>query len=74
MVEDLGEELEDQLSQESLEHAFLEAAERVTAAAASSSLPNPQLLGLYGLYKQATSGPCTTFRPPFFDVKARSKW
>ena len=74
MVEDLGEDLEAQLSHESLENSFQEAAERVTAAAASSSLPNPQLLELYGLYKQATSGPCTSFRPPFFDVKARSKW
>ena len=74
MVEDLGEELEAQLSHESLDHVFHEAAERVTAAAASSSLPNPQILELYGLYKQATSGPCTSFRPPFFDVKARSKW
>jgi len=30
-------------------------------------------LRLYGLYKQATEGPCSTSKP-FFDFKGRAKW
>lgn len=31
-------------------------------------------LDLYGLYKQATSGPCFTAKPSFFDLRGRAKW
>jgi len=34
----------------------------------------PQLFALYGLYKQATVGPCNVKRPSFIDVVGRSKW
>ncbi len=53
---------------------FEEAAARLESSAGADQMSQEDLLMLYGLYKQATSGPCTTFRPPFFDLKARSKW
>ncbi len=31
-------------------------------------------LELYGLYKQATDGPCTVARPAIWNLRARSKW
>ena len=31
-------------------------------------------LRLYGYYKQATEGPCTTPKPGMFDLKGKSKW
>ncbi|XP_037807098.1 acyl-CoA-binding domain-containing protein 6 [Lucilia sericata] len=36
-------------------------------------LPN-DLLELYGLYKQATVGPCNTSKPGMFSMQARAKW
>ena len=57
-----------------LEVSFEAAAAHVASIAGSNQLQNDSLLQLYGLYKQATSGPCTSFRPSFFDRKARSKW
>lgn len=57
-----------------LDAAFEEAASRLESSVGSAKLDQDDLLTLYGLYKQATSGPCTTFRPPFFELKARSKW
>lgn len=33
-----------------------------------------QLLQLYGLYKQATVGPCNIPKPGIFNVQARAKW
>lgn len=32
------------------------------------------LLRLYALYKQATSGDCSEPRPPFYDMKGCAKW
>lgn len=56
---------------ESLDIEFDKAAAHV---ACGNQLSNEALLKLYGLYKQATAGPCTAFRPSFFDRKARAKW
>lgn len=53
---------------------FSAAGECVAAVASSGRLDNEALLALYGLYKQATEGACTSFRPSFFNQKARSKW
>ena len=56
------------------EALFDAATAHVAGIAAGSSLSDTTKLQLYGLYKQATAGPCTSFRPSFFDRKARSKW
>ena len=32
------------------------------------------MLRFYGYYKQATQGPCTSKRPPFYDVVGRAKY
>ncbi|KAK9843433.1 hypothetical protein WJX81_002295 [Elliptochloris bilobata] len=53
---------------------FSAAGECVAAVAGSGRLDDKALLLLYGLYKQATEGPCTTTRPGFFNQKARLKW
>jgi len=39
-----------------------------------SSLNDTQKLNFYGLYKQATVGPCNTDKPGFFDRAGRAKW
>jgi len=48
------------------------------AVALSRTLPVPQppdvLLGLYGLYKQATEGDVAGERPGIMDFKGRAKW
>jgi acyl-CoA-binding protein len=31
-------------------------------------------LALYGSFKQASFGPCTTEQPPYHNVRARAKW
>ncbi|XP_054286878.1 acyl-CoA-binding protein homolog [Macrosteles quadrilineatus] len=36
--------------------------------------PQDDLLEIYGLYKQATTGDCCTDRPGIFDQKGRYKW
>lgn len=61
-------------SEGNLECSFQDAAGRVERGSIASVAGSDQLLVLYGLYKQATCGPCTTFRPPFFQIKNRSKW
>jgi len=61
-------------SEEADEERFTAASNAVAAAASIGRLDNDALLHLYGLYKQATEGPCTAFRPSFFNQKARSKW
>ena len=43
-------------------------------AANVTRISDADKLKLYGLYKQATEGPCTTSKPGFFDMKGRSKW
>ena len=66
------EEIDDKATE--IDDAFEAAAAMVASVAGSDTLGTDTLLHLYGLYKQATSGPCRTFRPSFFDRKARAKW
>ncbi|KAK2703331.1 acyl-CoA-binding domain-containing protein 6-like [Artemia franciscana] len=40
----------------------------------AGSLQESCLLELYGYYKQATEGPCTTPKPGFWDFKGSKKW
>ena len=40
----------------------------------ASSVSDGCKLDLYGLYKQATSGPCSTAKPSLFDFRGRTKW
>ncbi|XP_012230676.1 acyl-CoA-binding domain-containing protein 6-like [Linepithema humile] len=39
-----------------------------------SELDSGQLLAFYGLYKQATVGPCDVPRPNWYQVQAKHKW
>jgi diazepam-binding inhibitor (GABA receptor modulator, acyl-CoA-binding protein) len=56
----------------SLEEEFLSAQQRVNSL---SRRPSDQdLLELYGLYKQATTGDVSGNRPGGFDFKGRAKW
>jgi len=50
-----------------------------TAAAASAKAftkrpTDQELLELYGFYKQATMGDCSTDRPGMLDLKGKAKW
>jgi acyl-CoA-binding protein len=60
----------------SLESRFKKAVEMVqTSPADSSEAPsNNEKLRFYGLFKQATVGPCNTQKPSWIDVVARAKW
>jgi diazepam-binding inhibitor (GABA receptor modulating acyl-CoA-binding protein) len=49
-----------------------QAVKRVNALPKSPS--QSDMLDLYGLYKQATSGDATGSRPGMFDLKGRAKW
>jgi acyl-CoA-binding protein len=62
-INDMDEELE----------AEFEAASQYVAVA-SRSIDQSHLLKFYGLYKQSTSGPCLTTKPPLWDPKGRAKW
>ena len=64
------------MQQQEYEEAFEEATSAVAGAAVSGrpALSDEAKLAFYGLYKQATSGNNTTFRPNFFDRKGRAKW
>ncbi len=35
---------------------------------------NDELLELYSLYKQATTGDCNTPKPSFLNIREKSKW
>lgn len=59
---------------EDVEQAFEAAAQYVGASAAGGTLHDAQLLRFYGLYKQATAGPCDAPKPSFFDRRGRAKW
>mmetsp|Transcript_25123 Transcript_25123/g.47484 ORF Transcript_25123/g.47484 Transcript_25123/m.47484 type:complete len:85 (-) Transcript_25123:232-486(-) len=49
-----------------------------TAAVEAKGLPdstsNDDKLVLYGLFKQAKEGDCTTSRPGMFDMTGKAKW
>lgn len=55
-----------------LEAKFERAANHLQMIAAN--LDSASLLELYGLYKQATCGPCNTPQPSWFNVTAKRKW
>ncbi|XP_050099335.1 acyl-CoA-binding domain-containing protein 6-like [Anopheles aquasalis] len=40
----------------------------------TNAFEQPHLLQFYGLYKQATVGPCNTTKPGIFNLQARAKW
>lgn len=49
-------------------------AARKFVASNVTRIPDAEKLRLYGLYKQATEGPCTTGQPGMFDFKGKAKW
>ena len=55
-----------------LEETFNSAASHLQSLA--SQLDTGQLLGFYGLYKQATCGPCDTPAPSWYQMQAKHKW
>ena len=58
------------VSLETLNQTFEQASKR----AASMNVPNESRLDLYGLYKQATQGDCSTKEPSRFNVIEHAKW
>ncbi|CAL1686852.1 unnamed protein product [Lasius platythorax] len=63
---------ESDLSIADLEETFNRAAKYLQTLAAQ--LDSGKLLGFYGLYKQATVGPCDIPRPNWYQVQAKHKW
>ncbi|KAL5994480.1 hypothetical protein ACLOJK_024532 [Asimina triloba] len=60
-----------------LDEKFSAATAFVAATAAdrrSQKVPNELRLQLYGLYKIATEGPCSTPQPSAIKISARAKW
>eukprot|EP00736_Rhodelphis_marinus_P011812 Rmarinus@m.22213 len=55
-----------------LEQSFLEGAEYLRKC--NLDVTQDQQLAFYGLFKQATAGPCTTPKPGYFKLEARAKW
>lgn len=55
-----------------LEETFNKAANHLQALV--TKLDTGQLLGFYGLYKQATCGPCDTPAPSWYQMQAKHKW
>ena len=55
-----------------LEEQFADAQKRIMSAAKPPS--TTEMLELYGLYKQASTGDATGARPGMLDVKARAKF
>ncbi|XP_058797249.1 acyl-CoA-binding domain-containing protein 6-like [Phymastichus coffea] len=55
-----------------LEETFNKAASHLQMLV--SKLDTGQLLGFYGLYKQATCGPCDTPAPSWYQMQAKHKW
>lgn len=55
-----------------LEDRFNRAANYLQSLAAN--LDSGQLLGFYGLYKQATVGTCDTGKPSWYQAQAKQKW
>jgi acyl-CoA-binding protein len=61
-------------SSTSIDDNFDAATTYVASLAANGDVPEADLLTFYGLFKQATEGPCETAKPAFFDLKKRAKW
>ncbi|XP_034939337.1 acyl-CoA-binding domain-containing protein 6 [Chelonus insularis] len=62
----------EKLSTSELEEKFSRAANHLQSMV--SKLDSTQLLEFYGLYKQATVGPCNTSRPGWLQTQAKYKW
>ena len=62
------------VDEDELDDAFEAAAAFVVAVASSTKLNDEDALRIYGLYKQATEGACTSSRPGFWEQKKRRKW
>ena len=67
-LKELGIDCED----DSLTETFNQAANHLQNLL--PNLDNQTLLTLYGYYKQGSHGPCTTPKPSWYDMKAKSKW
>jgi acyl-CoA-binding protein len=61
-------------SSTSIDDDFDAATTYVGSLAANGDVSETDLLKFYGLFKQATEGPCETAKPAFFDLKGRTKW
>lgn len=61
-------------SSTSIDDNFDAATTYVGSLAANGDVSETDLLKFYGLFKQATEGPCETAKPAFFDLKGRTKW
>lgn len=59
-----------------LENTFHAAADHLgqLVSADPTGVHDAVKLQLYGLYKQATDGPCTAAKPSFWNRAARLKW
>lgn len=55
-----------------LKKEFDNAAESIKAS--GKTFDNDTLLSIYGYYKQATHGDCTTECPSFWQIKEKAKW
>ncbi|XP_003385934.1 PREDICTED: acyl-CoA-binding domain-containing protein 1-like [Amphimedon queenslandica] len=63
----------EQIDVEDVDCLFQRAAERMRSNT-NLQLSDEQRLELYGYYKQATEGPCTSRKPGFFDFTGKAKW
>ncbi|EDO30754.1 predicted protein [Nematostella vectensis] len=64
-------DVEDVISQECVQDLFAQATDYVRSL---KNLRDEQKLLFYGLFKQATEGPCKTSRPGFWDIVGKAKW
>lgn len=62
------------MTDKSLEQAFEEVSQLVRDSPAEDSPPKTMQAQYYGLYKQATTGPCTMAAPSFFQFEATLKY
>lgn len=53
---------------------FEAATQAVASLVADGRLQQATTLRLYGLYKQATEGACSSSKPSLFDQRGRAKW
>ncbi|XP_012538761.1 acyl-CoA-binding domain-containing protein 6 [Monomorium pharaonis] len=72
MAEDEMADLESDQASTDLEETFNRAAKYLQTLV--SELDSGQLLAFYGLYKQATVGPCDIPRPNWYQMQAKQKW
>uniref|UniRef100_A0A182K5S8 Acyl-CoA-binding domain-containing protein 6 n=1 Tax=Anopheles christyi TaxID=43041 RepID=A0A182K5S8_9DIPT len=73
MADLLDEQDDDQLEETNpLEESFAQATNFLERS--TDHFKQEQLLQFYGLYKQATVGPCNTPKPAIYSMAARAKW